>query len=451
MPERKIFLGSFVFLLLVIIIALIIVVREGDLFSSQEEPIFISYVGFWDPEVINSLKLEFQRQNPGVTIEYEQKNPELYFETLQNLIASEEQPDIFWWHSGWGPMLKNNLASLPEDILSVAKYETTYYPITEFDAKIGGTYRGIPLEIDGLSLIYNKQLLASNKLDPPKTWSELERFHVKKLNKYDKKLGIIKSAIALGTTKNITNFPDILGMLFLQNGVTFVKDGSIDIENNVSIDGENLGQKTLEFYASFVPKIWNTSQPNSIRAFTKGKVAMILLSASKIPTLQSQIKATGNKVKFGVANVPQPPEAAPVTWGSYWLSGVSVESGNQREAWEFIKFLGEPENLRKIFNKEKEFRKIGRPYPRMDMETELRSNKLLSPYVAQAKHAKSWYFHSGTNDNSLNDEIIVELDKIVIRMAQGKGSAKNNLNKLGVALLEIASKYGVLDPSIIER
>ena len=75
----------------------------------------------------------------------------------------------------------------------------------------------------------------------------------------------------------------------------------------------------------------------------------------------------------------------------------------------------------------------------------------MSPYVAQAKHAKSWSFHSGTKDSSLNDEIIEELDKIVSRMASGKGSAKNNLNKLGVALTEIASKYGVLDPSIIER
>ena len=451
MPERKIFLGSIIFLFVVIIGALTIVVREGDLFPTPEEPTFISYIGFWDPEIINPLKIEFQRQNPSITIEYEQKNPGLYFETLQNLISSKEQPDIFWWHSGWGPTLKNDLASLPEDILSTSKYEITYYPVTAFDAKIGGTYRGVPLEIDGLALIYNKQLLASSKLDPPKTWSDLERFHVKKLNKYDKKLGIVKSAIALGTTKNITNFSDIVGMLFLQNRVVFVKDGSLNIENNVSIDGENLGQRTLDFYASFVPKVWNDSQPNSIRAFTKGKVAMILLPANKIPSLQSQIKATGNKVKFGVANVPQPPEATPVTWASYWLSGVSVESTNQREAWEFIKFLGEPENLRKIFTKEKEFGSIGRPYPRKDMETELRSNKLLSPYVAQAKYAKSWYFHSGTNDDSLNDENIEALAGIVVRMSQGKGSAKNNLRKLGVSLVEIATKYGVLEPSILER
>ena len=101
MSDRKIFLVSFIFLFLVITAAVVVVVREGDFLAKEEEPVFISYVGLWDPEVINPLKIEFQRQNPNVTIEYEQKNPDLFFETLKNLLGKERPPDIYWGHSGW--------------------------------------------------------------------------------------------------------------------------------------------------------------------------------------------------------------------------------------------------------------------------------------------------------------------------------------------------------------
>ena len=239
--------------------------------------------------------------------------------------------------------------------------------------------------------------------------------------------------------------------MFRQNGAKFDQSSDIALNKSISIKGENLGQKALKFYSDFVPQVWDRARPNSIRAFSKGGVAMIILPANKLSSLQSQIKATGNKVKFEVANVPQPPEVTPVTWGSYWLSGVSQKSFYQRESWEFIKFLGEPENLRKIFNKEKEFRGIGRPYPRIDMETELRSDKLLSPYVAQAKFAKSWYIHSGTNDRSLNDEMVTELGEMITRLAQGRGSPRTALGGFAAAAKEIAAKYGVLDPDIIER
>jgi multiple sugar transport system substrate-binding protein len=454
MSNRRILFISVGFLVLVLIASLGFILWEKGIFTKKEEPVFISYVGLWDPEIITPLKIEFQKQNPNVTIEYEQKNQTLYFETLQNLLSKEKPPDIFWWHSGWGPMLKDDLATMSESVLSTSEYEETYYPVTKADAKIGGAYRGVPLGIDGLALIYNKNLLSDAKLaKPPKTWSELQRYYVPALNKYDKKKGIIRSTISLGTANNISNYSEIVGLLFLQNGVSFVKDGDINIHESLAANGDNLGQKTLEFYASFVTKTndWDNTQPNSIRAFAIGKAAMIILPAYKIPTLQSQIKAAGGKVKFGVTNVPQPPEISPVTWASYWLSGVSAKSEHREESWKFIKFLSEPENLKKLFKKELEIRKIGRPYPRVDMEKELRGDKLLSPYVAQAKSAKSWYLHSDTTDKSLNDKLIEKLSVAVTKMSQKKGSSKGALNNFADQAKGLLVNYGVISPEIIER
>ncbi len=454
MSKRKLTWTASALLLIVIIVGLVIIVVEKELFSKKEEPIFISYVGLWDPEIINSLKTEFQRQNPDITIEYEKKDPKLYFETLQNLLTQEKPPDIFWWHSGWGPMLKDNLAGIPEVILSVQKYEKTYYPVTRADVKIGGTYRGIPLEIDGLALVYNKKLLSAKELPkPPKTWSELQRVYIPALTKLDEKKNITSSAIALGTANNISNFSEIVGLLLLQNGVTFVKSGDINVHKSLALNGDNLGHKAIEFYTSFSkkPKVWGSTLPNSIRTFAKGKVAMIILPVYKLPSLQTQIKAAGDKVKFGVAKVPQPPNTPPVTWASYWLSGVSVKSEHQLESWRFVKFLSEPENLKKIFETESKIRKVGRVYPRVDMNKELRKDPLLSSYVAQAPFAKSWYFHSETFDNALNDRMIERLEELITRMVEGRGSTKSNLEKFAEKAKELLVNYGALGPDIIER
>src|SRR3989304_47287 len=68
------------------------------------EPTFLRVVGFWDTEVFNVIKKEFQDIHPEVTIEYEKKNPEHYYENLKaDLVKDTGGPDIFWWHSGWGP------------------------------------------------------------------------------------------------------------------------------------------------------------------------------------------------------------------------------------------------------------------------------------------------------------------------------------------------------------
>ncbi len=433
---------------------LVIVSVKKEFFKKKEKPVFISYVGLWDSSIINPLKVEFQRENPNVTIEYEQKDQTLYFKTLKNLISAEKAPDIFWWHSGWGPMLQNDLAPLASQVLSDSTYKKTYYPITTQDAKIAGTYRGIPLEFDGLALIYNKARLQSKHLKrPPKTWSELQRSYVPSLTRRDSSNNIITSAVALGTSNNISNFSEILGLLFFQNGVNFVKNGQVTAANSTAENGDNLGEQTLEFYTSFAknPKVWDTNMPNSIRAFAQGKVAMIILPVYKIPVLVGQIKAFGDRVKFGVAPVPQPPDSPNVTWGSYWLSGVSAKSKNQNEAWSFINFLSQPENLRKIFTAEAKIRGIGRVYPRLDMGSGLRKDSVLSPYVAQAPYATSWYLDSDTHDGALNDKMIDSLDELVTNEVLEKGSTTSNLKTFAQEATGILSSYGVLSPAIIER
>jgi len=185
----------------------------------------LKVAGLWDKEVFEAIKEDFLKEYPEITLTYEQKPPGQYFANLKAELNNPEPPDVFWWHSGWGPLLAEHLDSLPGSIFSKADYEKTFYPITKTDMKIGGDYRGVPLEIDGLALLYNKDIFTSkNFASAPSTWTSLRSDFVPSLTTADKER-IINSGIALGATNNVENLGEIIGLFLLQNGVEFTKNG----------------------------------------------------------------------------------------------------------------------------------------------------------------------------------------------------------------------------------
>lgn len=405
------------------------------------KPIFLKVVGFWDPKVFNSLKKEFQAKNPEITVEYEQKNQERYFANLKADLVSPKNPDVFWWHSGWGPELASHLASIPASVLTTSDYENIYYPVTKnegTDMKINGTYRGIPLEIDGLALLYNKTTLAaSNFSEPPQTWLTLREKYVPALNRADSKR-IFTSAIALGSVENVESFSEIIGLFLLQNGVEFTKNGELIFSKGT------LAVDAINFYFQFSKKTrsWDNTQPNNVEAFAKGKTAMILLPVYKIPQLLAVLKNENLVLNFGIAPVPQLPESVPVTWGSYWALGVGQNSLEKGSAWKLVKFLSSPESLRQVYAQESAANGIGRAYPRVEMAKEQTTNQYLAPYLTQAPDARSWFLQGDTFDNGLNDLVIAEFTSFLGAVETGKTSS-NSVGSLAKKINPILIKYGV--------
>lgn len=414
--------------------------------NNAPQPVFLKVVGFWEPAVFNALKKEFQEKNPEITIEYEQRQKENYLPALKSDLTKEQTtPDLFWWHSGWGPELFSNLESLPKDLMTSSEYEKIFYPITKTDLQMGSSYKGFPLEIDGLALLYNKKIFAAaNFTSPPTTWSSLRQTYGQALTMRDKER-ILRSAIALGSVNNVENFPEILGLFLLQNDVKFIKDKKLNILDNENSAGTNLVSDAIEGYIKFSKedKMWDNTLPNSIDAFASGKTAMIILPASKIPTLLVKVKKENLTLDFGVAPVPQLPEANTVNWGSYWSVGVSKWSQNKKPAWKLAQFLVTPEALRTVFKLESQIYGLGRPYPRVDMAKEQTTHPYLAAYVAQAASAKSWYLHSDTFDQGLNDNVISEFTTFVAEIEKGQ-SVNSLLKNLATKLSPILQKYNLI-------
>ncbi len=415
--------------------------------DTAPKPIFLKVVGFWEPEVFNTVKKEFQEKNPQITIEYEQQQKDNYAANLKADIGkSETTPDVFWWHSGWGPELAKNLDKLPETLMSQKEYEDIFYPITKTDLKLAGSYRGFPLEIDGLALLYNKAIFAStNFKEPPTTWSSLRQTYGQAMTTRDKQR-ILNSAIALGSVNNVENFPEILGLFLLQNDIQFVKGGQLTILEQESPRGTNLASDAIDGYLKFSKedKIWDNTLPSSLEAFATGKTAMVILPAEKIHKLLDFVKKENLKLDFGVAPVPQLPDAEAVTWGSYWSLGVSEQSQAKEASWKLAQFLTTPEALRTVFKLESEKNVFGRAYPRVDMAREQTTNPYLAAYLSQAKKAKSWYLHSDTADDGLNDNLITEFKSAVGEIEKGH-STQGSLKDLVEKISPILQKYNLLN------
>src|SRR3990170_2259055 len=180
--------------------------------------IALTYWGLWEPNaVMQDVIDEYVLDHPNVKIEYVQQSHKDYRERLQSALAKGEGPDIFRFHNTWVPMLNDDLDAVPADVYSASDFQETFYPTAARDLRRGASFVGIPLETDGLALFYNKEIFKTAGKIPPTTWEDLRKTAFD-LTIRDSQGRIQRAGVALGTTGNVDHWPDILGLMMLQNG-----------------------------------------------------------------------------------------------------------------------------------------------------------------------------------------------------------------------------------------
>jgi len=393
--------------LVIFLLVFVFVLRIFFFSKKTPKKITLNYWGLWEErEVFEPLIIDYQKKYPYVKIVYQKMDPQDYRDKLLARSRNGQGPDIFRFHNTWLPEIKEIAAAIPSSIMSNNEFEKTFYKIHQKDLKVGDKYFGLPLEIDGLVLIYNVNLLKKAGIDhPPTTWDELIDM-VPKLTVKDTNGNIITASIALGLTVNVEHFSDILALMFYQNGV--------DIKN---LDSKEAAD-ALESYRKFAEppnSFWDENMPNSITAFVQEKVAMIFAPSWQILS----IKAANPEIEVRAAPIPSLPGASPVSIASYWVEGVSKMSLNQIEAWRFLKFLIEKENLTKFYELAARTRLFGEPYSRIDLASLLVQNDYIGAVIKQADYFISVPAVSRTFDNGLNDEIVKYLENAINATIEG--------------------------------
>ena len=417
-------------ILVVIFIAIIIFMVVIPSFTKKtNQKVTLTYWGLWeDSRIMQSIISDFQKQNPNITITYLKQDIKQYRESLTTRINNGNGPDIFRFHNSWYPMFSTILLPLPSDTISKTDFSQWFYPVAQKDLIKNGAIYGIPLHIDTLALYINSDLFKSAGLKVPTDWNNFIN-DAKMLTVKNAEGKIQTAGAALGAFDNVNHSPDILSLLFLQNGV--------DI-NNISSSSQKVID-ALNFYTSFAlgsDAVWDNTLDSSLLAFSRGNLAMFFGYSWDY----FAVKAINPNLNFEIAPVPQLPNSN-VTFASYWVEGVSVKSKHQKEALLFMKFLADKSTQEKLYSEQARTRVFGELYARKDLADKLKENTLVNPFIQQAKTASSSFFVDGTNDNGLNYQMNTYLGNAVNSILNNI-SAQTAVDTLSQGVSKVLKQYG---------
>lgn len=380
---------------IVIIVLLLASVFLGFLPGSRpasQDPAILEFWGLYDDlsswqTVFNA----FKKDNPGVSIQYIQMNPETYERDLVEALASGKAPDVIMFHSSWLPKHGNKVSPLPQTMMSLKDFQDTFIDIAVTDFVSKNQIYALPVWSDVLVMVYNKDLFNTAGIaTPPKDWDEFINI-IKKLSVKDKSGNLTKSGAAIGTANNVTNSADIVSLLMLQSGSKMISDNGLEavFDRSIAIGGVNYspGESALRFYTDFSNAktsayTWNDKLRNSFDTFNSGETAIIFDYAINV----NRIKQRSPNLRFGIAPMPQLRAASKdVNYGDFWGYSVPVASQNTEAAWKFLVFLT-TNDINRYFSNQ-----VLRPSARRDVLAEQQSSPELGVFAKAALSATNWY------------------------------------------------------------
>lgn len=382
------------------------------------QPVTLNYWRVWDsPSDFSGIIGSYHAIHPNITVNIRTLRFEEFADQLLKAYAKREEPDLISLHVGWlrhyiregfiqpmpgsvtmayqttqkslGIKEETKVEQRTTAMPSFGQLQGQYLDTVTRDIVITGKVWGFPLSVDTLVLFYNRNLFNAAGIPlPPSSWEEFQQA-VAKLTTRDARGNIIQSGAALGTGKNVRRGLDVLSLLMLQNGTRIMSpDGAVMFHAGAS--GGNVyhpGFEALRFYTDFANPTkqvytWNENQPDSITAFAANRVAMTFGYSFDLAEIRA---ASGGRLNMGVVSVPQVP-GGNVNVASYWVETVSSRTKHPNEAWDFLLFASQAENVKSYLAS------TGKPTALRALVNEQKATDQLGPFASQLLTAQSWYF-----------------------------------------------------------
>lgn len=430
------FVVGAIFLVLIIFFTIKLIRKKPS--KSPTTPIKITtltYWGLWEPAlVMQPLISAFEKDNPNIKINYVFQSHQDYQQRLDNALNSQSSPDIVNLHSSWLPLYITQLMPALANTVSPAQLSANFYPVVASALSPNNQVYGVPLTIEGLALFINSQMYQQASLQLPQTWEDL-RNNAQKLTQRDPLTGkITRAGVALGTTSNISHWPDIVSLMLLQNGVNLLNPQSQSV-----IDA-------LKFFVYFTQndKVWDETLPESVSAFANEKVAMIIAPSWRAVEIQT----LNPSLSWQTAPVPQLPGAPTVSWASIWFDAVPKNATHYKEAWQFLSFLSSAKAQQLLFESASKNRGVAQPPANKSVASLAQQNQLLKPFVDSLPTAKTFYTAALTHDQEtgLNSRLIKYLEDAINSVAFGQEDSAV-IDTLSQGFNQVLSQYKLV-PSV---
>lgn len=321
--------------LFLLVPALFTLLLSSLLFSgcgNREKGVRLTFWQFWPSEVIEPIIKEFEKDNPGITVEMQQLTWQNGFEKIVAAVSSGTQPDLCELGSTWVPRFAADgvLVDVTNEI-GALKDSLLFWESCTLNEKI----YGIPWVAGTRVLFYNKDLFVKAGLNPdspPSTWEEL-----------------IECARKIHTPRNgVYGY----GMNAGERYILFKKFMPFAWGNGGRILDQGLGRsefaskenlEALVFYCSLKTYSLVEKQDVLDMAFKQGKLGLQISGGWNLKT----IPADASDLRFGVALVPKP-KACCGTHASFAGTEILVtfaKSKRQKEALKLARFLIEKQNM----------------------------------------------------------------------------------------------------------
>ena len=208
-----------------------------------------------------------------------------------------------------------------------------------------GKSYGLPLLLSTAALYYNKAMFKEAGIaNPPATFTEMMDA-ARKLTKIDASGKMTRSGMSLRLSGQGSGIAEKFRFILEPaGGSLIVKTPSGKYHQNYDNDA---GHATLQYYIDAVQKfkVDDPKVQHDADAFVAGNTAMLFREAWVIGEIQQK----NPSLDYGTIEIPKwtaggPSKMLLQPWGIY----VNGKSSNQPAAWDFLKFLTNPENMLRL-------------------------------------------------------------------------------------------------------
>ena len=385
----------------------------GDIPSEAITPVLDSVV----PTIDKTLIIRYVEKNSG----------EIDAEFTEAL-ARGEGPDLLITTHDRFLKNKSKLIYIPYESISRRDFENAFAEEGELFLTDAGVY-GLPLALDPLILYYNRDLLsAAGEAKPVSYWDEIYPLTLK-LTKKDAAGNLTQSAIALGETRNIPNFKEILSLLLLQAGTPVTNTVNANLRSALG-DSFGLpvapGAAALDFYTQFANPAksyysWNRVLPSAETHFAGGDSAYYLGFASELTALRNK----NPNLNLGLAPVPQSRVSGKkLTYGRLYAVSITRGARSAEAALRAILLLSSKPVAEKLATN------LGLAPARRDLLSVRQTDAVLPVFYESALQARGWLDPEDVATRGIFKNAIESITSGQARTSEALGAASRSLDNL---------------------
>jgi N,N'-diacetylchitobiose transport system substrate-binding protein len=285
--------------------------------------------------VINDYATEFEKANPGTTVNVEFVPWAQAHDKFTTAIAGGKVPDVAEMGTTWTPEFAEQGAFTEVDKAGAGEYVSSLVDAATLDGKVWGK----PWYAGARGLIYRKDVLEKAGVEPPTTWEEMQAA----AKTIKQKVPDIYPVSYTGLTEHM-----YLPTIWQAGGEIATQDG----ESWKAALNTPEAVEAIKFYTDFykeglVPKAavgWE--EPDAQEAFINGDIAMLIGGGWQY----NAIVDTKPEMEKNLGTSLEP--AGPSGEGTAFAGGshlvVFEESQNKDLANAFVDFMLKPENVNKF-------------------------------------------------------------------------------------------------------